>query len=94
MGARDSIITEAVQSRSDNEYLAHGDQESFAASELLDVVNQEAEALLEAQGPEAKRLLRSLATGKATLIRDHYPTWLTICEGTEQTKAQANKFNC
>lgn len=72
----------------DNEYLAHGDQESFAASELLDVVNREAEALLEAQGPEAERLFRNLATGKATLIRDHYPTWLTICEGTKQTKAQ------
>jgi integrase len=72
----------------DNEYLAHSDQESTAAGELLDVVNQEAEALLEAQGPEAEKLFRSLATGKATLIRDHYETWLTVCEGTAQTKAQ------
>lgn len=90
-GRARSIITDAVQSGSDNGYLAHSDQESIAASELIDVVNQEAEALLEARGPEAERLFRSLATGKATLIRDHNPTWLTICEGTEQTKAQANK---
>ncbi|MGO3931217.1 tyrosine-type recombinase/integrase [Rhodopseudomonas pseudopalustris] len=72
----------------DNDYLEHGDQESTAASELLAVVNREAEALLETEGPEAARLFRSLATGKATLIRDQYPTWLTICNGTEQTKAQ------
>lgn len=72
----------------DNEYLTHDDQESTAAEELLGVVNREAEALLEAQGPEAEKLFRSLATGKATLIRDHYPTWLTVCDGTEQTKAQ------
>lgn len=71
-----------------NEYLAFHDQESTAAEELLEVVNHEAQALLEAQGPEAERLFRSLATGDATLIRDHYPTWLTICNGTEQTKAQ------
>jgi integrase len=72
----------------DNEHLAHGDQESDAASELLAVVNQEASALLEAQGPDAEKLFRSLATGKATLISDHYPTWLTVCEGTQQTKDQ------
>ncbi|ABD05636.1 Phage integrase [Rhodopseudomonas palustris HaA2] len=72
----------------DNEYLVHGDQESTGAEELLEVVNQEAQALLKTRGPEASRLFHSLATGKATLIRDQYPTWLAICNGTEQTKAQ------
>jgi integrase len=76
----------------DNEHLSHPnphlDQESDAASELLDVVSREAEALLEAQGPEAERLFRNLATGNANLIRDHYPTWLTVCVGTQQTKDQ------
>lgn len=72
----------------DNEQLEHGDQENDAASELLEVVNREASALLEAQGPDAEKLFRNLATGKASLISDHYPTWLTVCEGTKQTKDQ------
>ena len=72
----------------DNEYLAHGDHESVAADELLSAVHQDAEALLDAHGPEAERLFRSIATGKASLINDHYPKWLTVCPGTLQTKAQ------
>ncbi|MGO3928791.1 tyrosine-type recombinase/integrase [Rhodopseudomonas pseudopalustris] len=72
----------------DNEYLAHGDQESVAADELLQAVHQDAEAILNSQGADAEQLFRSIALGKATLIRDHYPKWLTVCSGTLQTKAQ------
>ncbi|MCL2716927.1 MAG: site-specific integrase [Alphaproteobacteria bacterium] len=69
-------------------HMEHGDHESTAEAEMLATVRGEAEALLEAKGPEVARLFHSLATGQAALIRDHYETWLTTREDTEQTKSQ------
>jgi integrase len=72
----------------DNEWLEHGDQESGAADELLEAARNDAETVLARHGSEAKRVFLAVATGKATLIRDHYPTWIAEFVGTEQTKDQ------
>ncbi len=62
-------------------------RDADAASELLSVVLDEAKEVLQAHGAEAARLFHTVATGKATLIREHYPTWLAQYQGTEKTKA-------
>jgi len=86
--AREAALAFRVAMASaDNERLSYNDQESAASNELLDVINEEAEALLEAQGPEASRLFRGIASGRATLIEDHYPTWLAQVQATAQTKS-------
>ena len=87
------VVAKALEFRealmaADNMILMRGEyRESDAASELLGVVNEEAQALLEARGKSAGDLFHNLATGKVELIRDHYPVWLAQFKGTEKTKA-------
>ncbi|GAB9116769.1 tyrosine-type recombinase/integrase [Bradyrhizobium diazoefficiens] len=84
----------AARATADNEWLSTvgldgmGDHESTADAELVEVINQEAETVLETHGPEASRLFHSVALGRATLISDHYENWLSHRTVTEQTRDQ------
>lgn len=87
------LLSKALEFRealmaSDNMTLTRGEVVvSDAVSELLGVVNDEAQAVLEAHGKSVADLFHSIATGKAELVSFHYPVWLAQYKGTDKTKA-------
>lgn len=64
------------------------EREASGSGELLDVVREQAAAVLEEHGRETADRFFSAATGTATFVSDTYSLWLDQVEGTEQTKVQ------
>lgn len=56
--------------------------------ETLSDIKDEAKTIEDWHGPEAARRFYKAATGQATFLKDHYPTWLGEVEHAEQTKVQ------
>lgn len=78
---------EALQAR-DGQRMAHRDQESSNAGELLSVIDEQAREVLAERGQAVADRFRSAAIGKATFIVETYRQWLDQFEGAGQTKVQ------